>query len=839
MSDQMIEIIETVDHKLAKIGDTMNMTYQELNQSMCTNQQEIKQRVDMLNATVAMHTTELKSKLADTDSQLQSFNRTQTEFSAKVDGLLISLNDSVETSLQALNTSLTTKIRTDILSLNHSLQTTTDICINEVSEMSNRVNITLRLVAVNLTMISETFEEQSYMYESKLTEMANSIINLSLNQSDIAERLDEALTSLNHSREEHSQEFNRIETAMQTFDQTLQNETEALRLHFSEEIHNFSISFNVSLHEITENLTLIVSTIQEQYHNLNATDKWLIEAQQNLSIGLQDAKESTQAWQNLNDSTASEFSKIFGHLSEFNTTVQHTLSNNEMVWDSISQSIEILRSDLKLNISQLETATAALNVSLENEYSVMLSSLSNATEHLNISLHEVSKNLTKVIDRNSEQINHSFMELNESISSVTSDQENAYNWLNESLVEIILRANNSTRHMIGFLNDRVETIEHDVLWNISAQLTNQSYGLELLNTTIDLELLMLHGLVQNIDHSTNHSITHLEYALDNVNQTAQDINKAFNLSMEVTRGEISDTWANISRKIDERLDWFEVKILNYSLVSNQTLNKASEEIKTLQTLLNDTIEEIDEDWQYLKKELQLINFTTASYKDEITEEIQQIVPQTLNATTAILEQKILSLRTNLSSDLNETWFKINNSLDTQASMLTNNFTHDLDSRDQEFVLQLQQLFNNSETYNESLNVLQGQYDLIANNMSSGISAGQILSQYILPMQEIITSLNHTILSQNTTFVTNFKDLEHSISYELNMTDAKYLELNQTLFCRTSENNRSPVFTDQLNDTIGQSKSFRYDSFSKSQHLNYDAINYTISSHMPSKFQIDE
>ena len=186
----------------------------------------------------------------------------------------------------------------------------------------------------------------------------------------------------------------------------------------------------------------------------------------------------------------------------------------------------------------------------------------------------------------------------------------------------------------------------------------------------------------------------------------------------------------------------------------------------------------------------------------------------------------ISLHTNLSSDLNETWFKINNSLDTQASMLTDNFTHDLDSRDQEFVLQLQQLFNNSETYNESLNVLQGQYDLIANNMSSGISAGQILSQYILPMQELITSLNHTILSQNTTFVTNFKDLEPSNSYELNMTDAKYLELNQTLFRQTTDNNQSPVFTDQLNATIGQSKSFCYASFSKSQYLNYDAINCT-------------
>ena len=149
----MIEIIETVDHKLAKIGDTMNMTYQELNQSMCTNQQEIKQRVDMLNATVAMRTTDLKSKLSDTNTQLQSFNHTQTEFSAKVDGLLISLNDSVETSLQALNTSLTTKIRAEILSLNHSLQSTTDICINEVSELSNRVNISLRLNAENLTMI--------------------------------------------------------------------------------------------------------------------------------------------------------------------------------------------------------------------------------------------------------------------------------------------------------------------------------------------------------------------------------------------------------------------------------------------------------------------------------------------------------------------------------------------------------------------------------------------------------------------------------------------------------------------------------------------------------------
>mgnify|MGYP001796679649 CR=1 FL=1 len=682
------------------------------------------------------------------------------------------MNDSVKISLQALNTSLITDIEEEILSLNYSLQTTTDICINEVGELSTRVNASLQLIAENLTMINETFEEQSYMYESKLTELANSIVNLSLNQTDIAERLDEALTSLNHSREEHLQEFNRIETAMQTFDQTLENKTEALRLHFSKEIYNFSISFNVSLHEITENLTLIVSTIQEQYHNLNATDKWLIEAQQNLSIGLQEAKES----------------------------------------------VELLRSDLKLNISQLETATAALNVSLENEYSVMLSSLSNATEHLNISLHEVSKNLTKVIDRNSEQINHSFMELNESISSVTSDQENAYNWLNESLVEIILRANNSTRHMIGFLNDRVEAIEHDVLWDISAQLSNQSYDLESLNTTIDLELLMLHGLVQNIDHSTNHSITHLEYALDNVNQTAQDINKAFNLSMEVTRGEISDTLANISRKMNKRLDSFEGKILNYSFVSNQTLSEVSEEIKTLHTLLNETIEEVDEDWQYLKKELQSINFTTASYKDEITEEIQQIAPQTLLATTAILEQKILSLRTNLSSDLNETWFKINNSLDTQASMLTNNFTHDLDSRDQEFVLQLQQLFNNSETYNESLNVLQGQYDLIANNMSSGISAGQILSRYILPMQELLTLLNHTILSQNTTFVTNFKDLEHSISYELNMTDAKYLELNQTLFRQTTDNNQSPVFTDQLNATIGQSKSFCYASFSKSQYL---------------------
>ena len=149
----MIEIIETVDHKLAKIGDTMNMTYQELNQSMCTNQQEIKQRVDMLNATVAMRTTDLKSKLSDTNTQLQSFNHTQTEFSAKVDGLLISLNDSVKTSLQALNTSLTTKIRAEILSLNHSLQSTTDICINEVSELSNRVNISLRLNAENLTMI--------------------------------------------------------------------------------------------------------------------------------------------------------------------------------------------------------------------------------------------------------------------------------------------------------------------------------------------------------------------------------------------------------------------------------------------------------------------------------------------------------------------------------------------------------------------------------------------------------------------------------------------------------------------------------------------------------------
>ena len=326
--------------------------------------------------------------------------------------------------------------------------------------------------------------------------------------------------------------------------------------------------------------------------------------------------------------------------------------------------------------------------------------------------------------------------------------------------------------------------------------------------TIDLELLMLYDLVDNIDHSTNHSIKHLEYAMNTVNQTVKENNAAFQLSMEVTRSEFNDTLANISRKIDKRIDLFEGKIHNYTLVSNQTLSEISEEMKTLQTLLNETIKEIDE-------ELQSINFTTASYKDEITEEIQQIVPQTLNATTAILEQKILSLHTNLSSDLNETWFKINNSLDTQASMLTNNFTHDLDSRDQEFVLQLQQLFNNSETYNESLNVLQGQYDLIANNMSSGISAGQILSQYILPMQELITSLNHTILSQNTTFVTNFKDLERSISYELNMTDAKYLELNQTLFRLTTDNNQSPVFTDQLNATIRQSKSFRYASFSKS------------------------
>ena len=656
------------------------------------------------------------------------------------------MNDSVKISLQALNISLITDIEEEILSLNYSLQTTTDICINEVSELSNRVKASLRLIAENLTMISETFEEQSYMYESKLTEMANSIINLSLNQTEIAERLDEALTSLNHSRKEHLQEFNRIETAMQTFDQTLENKTEALRLHFSKEIYNFSTSFNVSLHEITENLTLIVSTIQEQYHNLNATDKWLIEAQQNLTIGLQEAKES----------------------------------------------VELLREDLKLNISQLETATAALNVSLENEYSVMLSSLSNATEHLNISLHEVSKNLTKVIDRNSEQINHSFMELNESISSVTSDQENAYNWLNESLVEIILRANNSTRHMIGFLNDRVEAIEHDVLWNISAQLTNQSYGLELLNTTIDLELLMLHGLVQNIDQSTNHSITHLEYALDNMNQTAQDINKAFNLSMEVTRGEISDTWANISRKIDERLDWFEVKILNYSLVSNQTLNIASEEIKTLQTLLNDTIEEIDEDWQYLKKELQSINFTTASYKDEITEEIQQIVPQTLSATTAILEQKILTLRTNLSSNLNETWHKINDSLNTHASMLKNNLTDDLDSREQALVLELHQHFNNSETYNMSLNSLQSHYDLIARNLSFYNSSEDIFSRYILPMQEMIISLNLTISSQITTFANYLEDRDNFIIYALNMTVAKYLELNQTLFRRTSENNQSPV-----------------------------------------------
>ena len=414
---------------------------------------------------------ELESKLSDTKTSVQSLNRTQTEFFAKVDGSLISLNDSVKISLQALNISLITDIEEEILSLNCSLQTTTDICINEVSELSNRVNASLRLIAENLTMISETFEEQSYMYESKLTEMANSIINLSLNQTEIAERLDEALTSLNHSRKEHLQEFNRIETAMQTFDQTLETKTEALRLHFSKEIYNFSTSFNVSLHEITENLTLIVSTIQEQYNNLNATDKWFIEAQQNLSIGLQEANESAQALhlcheetlqrtlQNLNDSTTSELSEALGQLSEFNTTVQTLLLNNEVVWDSINRSIELLQSDLTLNISQLETATETLNMSLESEYSVMLSSLSNVTQHLNISLSEVFKNLTKTIDTNSELINISFMELNESISSITSDQEDAYNWLNESLAEIILDANESTRHIIDFLNDRVEAIE--------------------------------------------------------------------------------------------------------------------------------------------------------------------------------------------------------------------------------------------------------------------------------------------------------------------------------------------------------------------------------------------
>ena len=109
---------------------------------------------------------ELESKLSDTETRVQSLNRTQTEFFAKVDGSLISLNDSVKISLQALNISLITDIEEEILSLSYSLQTTTDICINEVSELSNRVNASLRLIAENLTMINETFEEHSYMYES-------------------------------------------------------------------------------------------------------------------------------------------------------------------------------------------------------------------------------------------------------------------------------------------------------------------------------------------------------------------------------------------------------------------------------------------------------------------------------------------------------------------------------------------------------------------------------------------------------------------------------------------------------------------------------------------------
>ena len=69
----------------------------------------------------------LESKLSDTETRVQSLNRNQTEFFAKVDGSLISLNDSVKISLQALNISLISDIKEEILSLNYSLQTTTDI----------------------------------------------------------------------------------------------------------------------------------------------------------------------------------------------------------------------------------------------------------------------------------------------------------------------------------------------------------------------------------------------------------------------------------------------------------------------------------------------------------------------------------------------------------------------------------------------------------------------------------------------------------------------------------------------------------------------------------------